>query len=169
MKNCICHYGCRDAGRRAGGFTLIELVVIIVIIGALALVAGPRFTGRDSFDSRGFFDKAAATVRFAQKTAVAWRGVVCVTTTATQISVSGGPGCATPVPNPVTGAAAETAPSGVTLNAVTFGFDGLGRPVVDSAGTVLTAVTTITFTSTIADDPARQIVVQPETGYVLAN
>lgn len=143
-----------------GGFTLIELVVIIVIIGALALVAGPRFTGRDSFDSRGFFDKAAATVRFAQKTAVAWRGVVCVTTTATQISVSGGPGCATPVPNPVTGAAAETAPSGVTLNVVNFSFDGLGRP---SAGT------TITLTSTIPGDPARQIVVQPETGYVLAN
>jgi hypothetical protein len=54
----------------------------------------------------------------------------------------------------------ETAPSGVTLNAVEFSFDGLGRP---------SAAATITFTSTIAGDPARQITVAAETGYVTAN
>jgi len=38
-----------------------------------------------------------------------------------------------------------------------FQFDGLGRP---------SAAVTIVLTSTIADDPARQILVASETGYV---
>jgi len=46
----------------------------------------------------------------------------------------------------------------VTLSPVgNFTFDGLGRP---------SAPQTITLTSTIAGDPARQVVVEAETGYV---
>lgn len=153
----------------SSGFTLIELVVIIVIIGALALVAIPRFTGKDSFDSRGFYDKAAAVVRAAQKTAVAWRTNVFVCVTGTQVTVGRPSSCATPLTNPVTSAPMiEPVPSGVTLSAVTFGFDGLGRPV-DSAGVPLAAATTITLSTTITGDIARQIVVQPQTGHVVAN
>lgn len=149
------------------GFTLLELITIIVIMGILALVAVPRLGNRDSFDSRGFYDRAAAVVRAAQKTAVAWRGNVFVCVTGAQITAGTDNTCATPLVGP-SGNLSFGAPSGVTLNAVTFGFDGLGRPV-DSAGVTLAATTTITFTSAIADDPARQIVVQSQTGYVVAN
>ena len=146
---------------RCAGFTLLELVTIIAIIGILALVSVARFAGLEGFDSRGFYDKAVSTVRFAQKTAVAWRRPVYVCVTATQVAAGTAAGCATPITNPVTGApAVETAPSGVTLNAVTFSFDRLGRP---------SAAATITFTSTIAGDPPRQIAVAAETGYVAAN
>jgi hypothetical protein len=63
--------------------------------------------------------------------------------------------------NPVSGGAAtETAPSGVTLNTVTFSFDRLGRP---------STATTITFSTTISGDITRQISVAAETGYVAAN
>ena len=155
---------------RSPGFTLIELVVIIVIVGALALVAGPRFMGNESFDSRRFYDKATAIVRFAQKTAVAWRRPVFVCVTVNQVVAAAAADCV-PLPNPVSGGLArETAPSGVTLNTVTFGFDGLGRPVDTSIPPVpLAAATTITFTSTIAGDPARTITVAAETGHVTAN
>lgn len=159
---------------RSCGFTLIELVIIIVIIGALALVAGPRFMGNESFDSRGFYDKAAAAVRAAQKSAVAWRAttaagtIVFVCVTGTQITVGTPNTCAAPLANPAGGFLTIAAPSGVTLNTVTFGFDGLGRPV-NSAGVTLAAATTITFTSTIAGDPARTITVAAETGHVTAN
>lgn len=143
------------------GFTLLELITVIVIMGILALVSVARFAGMEGFDSRGFYDKAVATVRFAQKTAVAWRRPVFVCVTATQVAAGSAAGCAIPLNNPVTGSmAVEVAPSGVTLNALNFSFDGLGRP----SGAV-----TIVFTSTIAGDPARQITVAAETGYVVAN
>ena len=143
------------------GFTTIELVVTIVMIGALVAVALPRFIGRDSFDSRGFYDKSVAVVRLAQKTAVAWRRPVFVCVTATQVTAGTAAGCGTPLPNTVSGGAAtETAPSGVTLNTVTFSFDRLGRP---------SAATTITFTTTIPGDTTRQIAIAAETGYVAAN
>lgn len=139
----------------------MELVVTIVMIGALAAVALPRFIGRDSFDSRGFYDKSVAVVRMAQKTAVAWRRNVFVCVTATQVTAGTAAGCGTPLTNPASGSpATETAPSGITLNTVTFSFDRLGRP---------SAATTITFTSTIPGDITRQVSVTAETGYVAAN
>lgn len=149
------------------GFTILELITVILIVGVLAITAVPRLSGRSGFDSRGFYDRAAAVVRAAQKTAVAWRGNVFVCVTATQLTAGTTNTCVTQLAGP-SGNLSFAAPSGVTLNAVTFGFDGLGRPV-NSAGTILAAATTITLTSTIAGDPARQIVVQPQTGYVVAN
>ncbi|MBX3661419.1 MAG: prepilin-type N-terminal cleavage/methylation domain-containing protein [Burkholderiales bacterium] len=146
---------------RTAGFTLVELVVIIAIVAIIAVVAAPRFFEAGSFDSRGFYDKSVAVVRLAQKTAVAWRREVHVCVTATQVIAGTAAGCATPLTYPVSGGpASETAPNGVTLSPVNFTFDGLGRP---SAGV------TIIFSSTIAGDPARQIVVAAETGYVAAN
>ncbi len=148
------------------GFTITELVVIIAIAGLLALVAIPRFTGTDSFASRGFFDQALETVRFAQKTSVAWRTQIFVCVTANSVTASAVAGCGTPLVHPVTGAAlSATAPSGVSLSLVSFSFtqptptQAGGRPSPD-------AQVVIAVTSTIAGDPARQIVVERETGYV---
>lgn len=146
---------------RHAGFTLLELIVIIAVIGILSLVASVRFAGMQGFDSRGFYDKATATVRLAHKTAVAWRRSVFVCVTSTQVTVGTAAGCGTPITNPSSNApAVETAPSGVTLNAVSFSFDSLGRASAD---------TTITFTSTISGDPPRSIVITAATGYVTAN
>ena len=151
-----------DASQRgASGFTVVELVVTIGIVGLLAAIAVPRFMGASGFQSRGFYDSAKSVVRFAQKTAIAWRKEVFVCVTATRVSAGTAAGCATPIINPVTGAALDTgdAPGGVTLTVAAFSFDSAGRPNPNAA-------VTITLTSTIADDPARQIVVERETGYV---
>ena len=149
----------RPARRR--GFTLPELVMTIVVVGILAAMTAPRFVSWKGFASRGFYDEAQEVVRYAQKTAIAWRRSIFVCVSATDISAISNNNCAAPVPltHPLTGAALKsTATAGVTLSPVqNFSFNGLGQPSTPA---------TITLTSTIAGDPARQIVVESETGYV---
>ena len=142
--------------------SLAELVMTIVIIGILAVIVAPRFVSWKEFASRGFYDEGQAVVRFAQKTAIAWRRPIFVCVAAGEIRAITNNDCAAPVAllHPTSGAPLRAvAPDGVTLSPVgSFSFDGLGRP----SG----APPPITLTSTLAGDPARQIVVARETGYV---
>jgi len=126
---------------RRRGFTLPELVMVIVVIGILAVVTAPRFISWKGFASRGFYDEAQAVVRYAQKTAIAWRRSIVVCVSATEIRAISNIDCAAPVTlmHPTTGGELKSVPN---------------------------AAVTITLTSTITDDPARQIVVASETGYV---
>ncbi|MGK5070845.1 pilus assembly FimT family protein [Janthinobacterium sp. RT4P48] len=57
--------------RGARGFTLIELVTVLVLAGVMAAFAGARFFQRETFDARSFSDQAASMLRYAQKLAVA--------------------------------------------------------------------------------------------------
>ncbi|MFV1982853.1 MAG: Tfp pilus assembly protein FimT/FimU [Thiohalomonadales bacterium] len=52
------------------GFTLIELVVIIVIAGILVAYIVPRISSRTTFDERVFKDEIINTARFAQQLAM---------------------------------------------------------------------------------------------------
>ncbi|KPK38530.1 MAG: hypothetical protein AMJ69_08200 [Gammaproteobacteria bacterium SG8_47] len=139
---------------------MAELVTSIVIIGILAAIVMPRFIGNNAFASRAFYDEAHAVVRYAHKTAIAWRRPVYVCITVTTVSAGTVSDCSSLVTHPATGdPLTATAPSGVTLAPASFSFDGGGRPNPD-------AQVTIAFTSGIAGDPARQIVVEAGTGYV---
>lgn len=53
------------------GFTIVELIMVIVILGIISAVAVPRFFDRKVFDERFYFEEALSTVRYAQKLAVA--------------------------------------------------------------------------------------------------
>ena len=163
MNHAIKHHAI-DVTARDGvrGFTMVELVTTIVIIGILAAIVMPRFIGNNAFASRAFYDEAHSVVRYAQKTAIAWRNTpvyVCITDTTVSARTDS---CSGPLVNhPVAGDLLTTAPSGVTLTPAPaeFSFDGGGRPNPN-------AQLTITFASNFAGDPARQIVVEAETGYV---
>lgn len=162
---------------KSAGFTLVEMVVTIGILAIVAAVAAPRFFQASTFDSRGFYDKSAAVIRLAQKTAIAWRRPVFVCIAAGQVRAGAAAGCATALTYPVNGAAAsETAPAGVTLNTLAFGFDGsgcasvVGRCCPSTEGPCgPSAAFAINFNSTIAGDPVRMITIANQTGYVSAH
>ena len=52
------------------GFTLIELVSVVVLLGILALVALPRFLSRDGFADVALRDQLISSFRYAQQQAM---------------------------------------------------------------------------------------------------
>jgi prepilin-type N-terminal cleavage/methylation domain-containing protein len=55
---------------RCAGFTLVELVSVIVLLGILAVFAAPRFNV-DAFSSRSNLDTARSILSYGQKIAIA--------------------------------------------------------------------------------------------------
>jgi MSHA pilin protein MshC len=123
----------------AGGFTLVELVIVISIAAALAASLGPKFFTLSTFSQRGYADELAAALRYTQKAAVSTGCPARLTVTpnsyvASQQAMSGNtcdPADATwstPVIGPDGAAIADTAPSGTTASpAGVFQFDDQGR------------------------------------------
>ncbi|MDR2189482.1 MAG: type II secretion system GspH family protein [Azonexus sp.] len=62
---------------KESGFTSLELVVVMLIVGILAVIALPRLAGADN-DDIVFRDQVVSALRYAQKTAVSHRRMVCV-------------------------------------------------------------------------------------------
>jgi MSHA pilin protein MshC len=147
--------------RTARGFTLVELILVMVIAGILAAVAVPRLVGRNSFDTRGFADQLAATVRYAQKLAIAQRRDVYVQVTAADATLCYVATSPCPAASHAPGPGSEkpytiSAPNGVTIApATTLSFAASGSP--DIAAQLDLQVT---------GAGAHHIYVEQETGYV---
>lgn len=149
--------GCPPGLRNQHGFTLVELVMVIIIVGILAAFAAPRFFDADIFTSRGFADQVQASLRYAQKIAIAQRRFVCVTIAGNSISLATGTAatCGTPLASPSGGGNyVIDAPASVTVTDASFHFKALGSP---SAGVTV---------SVTGGDMTRNIIVEEETGYV---
>lgn len=161
--------------RHAQGFTLIELVMVIVLIGVLAVFVVPRVNLIGGFDEVGYRDKVRGALEFARKTAVAQRRNVQVTLAGNNLNLrvandvpEGANGASftdansrvlvLPAPDRLCGGAVNQvcAPANVTLaGPADLTFSPLGRP---SAGGGVYTVTGV--------PPAFTITVEAETGHV---
>lgn len=149
---------------RHGGYTIIELVLVMLIVAILGAAAGPRFFDNNAFDERAYLDELASSLRYAQKVAVASGCRV-------RADISAG-GYALTQQSPLTGhcdpadasfpvpvllstgqVMTGTAPSGVvTAPAVSIVYDALGR-------------TNLSANQTLSVGP-RTIFIQAESGLV---
>lgn len=152
------------SGRRHQGFTLVELLTVLLLMGILSAIAIPRMASRQSMDAVGYFDQVRQTLQYGRRLAVAQRRNVCVVVTPgsglslSQASVEGsGAACVTGVMDPATGSAVNLAlPPGISLAGSSFQFDSLGR---QGSGSVITL-------SVAGDGLTRLVTVENETGYV---
>jgi MSHA pilin protein MshC len=150
-----------NAGSR--GFSLVELIVVLILVGILSVVAIPRLVGIGSYDTLGFYDRVASGLRYAQKQAIAKRRNVCATFSATSVTFTfaAAAGAAQPCDTNLVSPDGQSpyilAPEGsgiaFTATPANFSFDALGRP---STGQVIS----------ITGDEIRTLTVEPETGYV---
>jgi len=154
--------------RRQPGFTLIELITVMLIIGILAFIVVPRLDLLRGFDEIGYRDKVKATLEYARKSAVAQRRNVRVSLAGNNLTLTidndvpeGGAAntfpraLALPVPDAACGATNQIcAPSGVTLaGTATLSFTPLGVPSSTGAYTV-------------TGESTQTITVEAESGYV---
>lgn len=169
--------------RRNAGFTMIELVTVMLIIGILAVVVLPRLDVLQGFDEVGYRDQVRATLGFARKSAVAQRRWVCVDLnllgtglavtrdladpdTRTFATVN----CTDPLRLPGRNSNEIIAPTGVILAVPPAAvlFDPLGR-AKGAAGPDCTPAVTTTYCYSVQGpgSPTAQIIkVERETGYV---
>lgn len=159
-------FGIKRGCRTPRGFTLVELVLVIVLLGILAVVAIPRLNTGD-FDEYGYAEEAAAALRYARQVAVARNAAVTAVfgSGAYRIQVGVCPSSGGHLLNPGSGGPWDgsargrgQAPAGVTVGSATLFFDGLGRPRYCDGKFVSTSIS-IAIGS-------RTITVEAETGHV---
>ena len=175
-----------DSMVAAPGFTLVELVAVIIIVGILGAAASARFMGRASFDSVAFADQSAALLRYGQKVAIAQNrnvyarvqanGVaLCYDSTCgvgQRVLAPGGANSASKATKAAcaldTSWACEAPAAQVTITPLAqFYFDALGKPFLatDLPPTPVSLFTTRAITVK-ADTSVRTITIEMETGYV---
>jgi len=159
---------------RAQGFTMVELVVVMILVGVLAALGIPRLLGDKNMEAAVFGDQVVSGLRRAQAIATSHRRVVCVSIAARGVTMRlngcGNAGLA------LTGlgddeyattdsalAAVPVAPPGVLLF-----FQPDGRITTDSAGATPVGNGSIAITATVDNqaNTVRTIRVEGTTGYV---
>jgi MSHA pilin protein MshC len=179
----ISLFNAREQSRRCvrhgvAGFTLVEMIGVMVIMSILLFVAAPRFFDHNTFDVRLFEDRIQTMLQYAQKTAIAQNRKIYVRLNGSSVALCLDATCSDDAhklaaPGGSSGSCGGSAnafwmcegiPAGVTLSPATAGFffNALGKPF-DTGGASLSAQLDIAVT---ADGQSHHVYVEQETGYV---
>jgi MSHA pilin protein MshC len=149
------------------GFTMVELITVMVLVGIMSFVALPNLTKAFTLKAPGYRDQIVATIEYARKIAVAQRRHVCVTIAASTVTVTSDQGlpvnhtngtCASALTLP-SGSNVITAPSSVIASpATSIDFDAEGRPVTGAPATITMTDSSVSSTAALT--------VEAESGYV---
>lgn len=168
-------------GRKAGqfGFTLVELIIVIVLVGILGAVAVPRLFDQRNFGAVAYTDQVRGLINYGQKLAIAQNRNVFVRLDGASAALCFDAACAQRV-RPAAGGnsgrsatlqrcgnstawACEGVPSGLSITAhSSFFFDASGEPFLASNSQSL-PTQTIVITG---DGLNHNVVVTTQTGYV---
>ena len=135
---------------KSKGFTLVELIVVILIVGILSISVAPRFFGVSSYEDRKASDELRSALRHTQQLAMNRGGNVQLLLTATNFTVQLTDGTSLRSPDgrmPYV----KTFPTNVTVSPTpsTITYNTLGKP---NAGLTITV-------------GSQTVTVEPETGY----
>ena len=171
---------------RGHGFTMVELIIVIVLVGILSALAITRFFDRTVYDVETSTEQLRNILRYGQKTAIAQHRDVFVIlgpnsaalcfanqatcTAANQVQAPSGQNSDTAVTRAACNNArtwmCEGRPANIVgssnSNVTFFGFNALGQPFNTPGSTAFNSLT-ITLTSGAS---SRSVNVAPETGYV---
>ena len=158
------------SSRGCAGFTFVELVVTLLVLGILAVFAIAKLSNMSALQQRTEYDKVVSAIEYARKSAVAQRRYVCLSVSATAVSLTIDPnppestatpfGGTCPFANPLTLPAPDRScaanqtcakTTSFSTTSATFQFDPRGRAAAQ-------VVVTVSGFPTIT--------VEAETGYV---
>ena len=136
------------------GFSLVELIAVVVLLGILAVVAIGRFGDQDQILARGYFDEFASAMQFAQKLAISTGCEVRMDTVATGYALRQSSTCTA---GDFTAAVAKPSdrtqnyansdiPGSFSLTAGQITFDARGLPGFDGSSDFSLSDGTTTFT-----------------------
>lgn len=144
------------------GFTIVELILALVIIGVMSVIAGSKFFSATDYNRRVYYDEILNSIRYARKLAVATNSHIQVNLTSSSLTLltrTEGASCAAATFYPTapnvaiidpatrTTGYVKTAPGQVTLNFSAANwpiyFNGLGQALLASNCSVLSSASTV--------------------------
>jgi MSHA pilin protein MshC len=147
---------------RQRGFTLIELVMVIVLLGILSVTVLPMWFNRTDFEQRGYFDELIQASRYAQKLAIVSGCEVQITINANNFSL------AQPADATECGTGVFTWTTAVNLPGKTSPYNApTGVTVTAGAAAVIFSATgQASATQTVTVNGADSMTIHAATGYV---